>query len=82
MKLHVLSDLHLEFADFTPISNSADVIDLAGDIDLGSHGITWARKSFPTQEIIYPIVRKTSPFRARMNSTDGLSVLDISILLK
>ena len=31
---------------------------------------------------IYPIVRKTSPFRARMNSTDSLSVLDVSILLK
>jgi predicted phosphodiesterase len=53
MKLHVLSDLHLEFADFTPISNTADVIVLAGDIDLGSRGISWARKSFPKQEIIY-----------------------------
>ena len=53
MKLHVLSDLHLEFADFTPASNTADVIVLAGDIGLRSEGVTWARKSFPKQEIIY-----------------------------
>ena len=53
MKLHVLSDLHLEFADFAPASNTADVIVLAGDIGLCSKGVTWARKSFPKQEIIY-----------------------------
>ena len=53
MKLHVLSDLHLEFADFTPASNTADVIVLAGDIGLRAEGVTWARKSFPDQEIIY-----------------------------
>jgi predicted phosphodiesterase len=53
MKLHVLSDLHLEFADFTPASNNADLIVLAGDIGLRSEGVTWARKSFPQQEIIY-----------------------------
>ncbi|WP_071467601.1 metallophosphoesterase [Polynucleobacter asymbioticus] len=53
MKIHVLSDLHLEFADFSPALNVADVIVLAGDISLRSEGITWARKSFPNQEIIY-----------------------------
>lgn len=53
MKIHVLSDLHLEFADFSPALNAADVIVLAGDIGLRSEGITWARKSFPNQEIIY-----------------------------
>jgi len=42
MKLHVLSDLHLEFADFTPVSNTADVIVLAGDIGLCSEGVTWS----------------------------------------
>jgi predicted phosphodiesterase len=49
----VLSDLHLEFADFSPTLNSADVIVLASDIGLGSDGMAWARKSFPNQEIIY-----------------------------
>ncbi|WP_425334298.1 metallophosphoesterase [Polynucleobacter sphagniphilus] len=53
MKLHVLSDLHLEFADFTPASNTADVVVLAGDIGLRAEGVTWARKSFPQQAIIY-----------------------------
>ncbi|WP_255533935.1 hypothetical protein [Polynucleobacter bastaniensis] len=40
MKIHVLSDLHLEFADFSPALNVADVIVLAGDISLRSEGIT------------------------------------------
>jgi len=31
-------------------------------------------------DAIYPIVRKTSPFRARMNSTVGMAVPDVSIL--
>lgn len=53
MKLHVLSDLHLEFADFYPALNLADVVVLAGDIGRCSDGITWARRSFPNQEIIY-----------------------------
>lgn len=53
MKLHILSDLHLEFSEFIPASNAADVIVLAGDISIRSEGISWARKSFPKQEIIY-----------------------------
>lgn len=47
MKLHVLSDLHLEFAEFIPEPIAADVIVLAGDIGLTSAGVAWARKSFP-----------------------------------
>ena len=53
MKLLVLSDLHLEFANFMPEPNLAEVVVLAGDIGVRASGIQWARKSFPNQEIIY-----------------------------
>ena len=35
MKLHVLSDLHTEFAEFSPPGTDADVVVLAGDIGVG-----------------------------------------------
>lgn len=53
MKLHILSDLHLEFSTFEPIATDADVVVLAGDIGKKSHGIIWAREAFPDKEIIY-----------------------------
>lgn len=39
MKLHILSDLHLEFGAFTMPSVDADVLILAGDTNLGAAGI-------------------------------------------
>lgn len=53
MKLRVLSDLHLEFADWAPPPVSADVIVLAGDIHVGVAGIPWARRHFPDTPIVY-----------------------------
>jgi Icc-related predicted phosphoesterase len=56
LKLLVLSDLHLELADFEPDSVSveaSDVVVLAGDIHQGTKGIAWARKTFPDKPIIY-----------------------------
>lgn len=53
MKLHILSDLHLEFSKFEPPATDADVIVLAGDIGKQSNGIIWAREKFPDKEIIY-----------------------------
>jgi predicted phosphodiesterase len=58
MKLHIMSDLHLEFFKHTesyptiPV-NDADVIILAGDIHKGNKGVYWARDKWPTQTIIY-----------------------------
>lgn len=37
-KLHILSDLHLEFSTFEPPATDADVIILAGDIGKGNKG--------------------------------------------
>lgn len=56
MKLLVLSDLHLELADFEPDGPSvetADVVVLAGDIHQGTKGISWARKTFDNKPVIY-----------------------------
>jgi predicted phosphodiesterase len=56
MKLHLLSDLHNEFANYVPdpgACDAADVIVLAGDIDVGVEGINWARRAFEGKPIIY-----------------------------
>jgi predicted phosphodiesterase len=46
MNIHVLSDLHNEFEVFEPESSGADVVVLAGDIDVGTRGIEWAARTF------------------------------------
>jgi predicted phosphodiesterase len=47
MKIHLLSDLHLEEeSSFTPPETDADVVVLAGDIDTGIAGVEWALDSF------------------------------------
>src|SRR3954470_22041676 len=47
MKLHVVSDLHAGFGAFDPPETDADVLVLAGDVDVGVRGIelakAWAR---------------------------------------
>ena len=55
MKIHVLSDLHLEFSDYQPSdeADQADVIVLAGDIWTKDHGVYWARATWPNHEIVY-----------------------------
>jgi Icc-related predicted phosphoesterase len=53
MKFHVLSDLHTEFADFSPPGTDADVVVLAGDIGVGLGGIEWAARRFSGVPVIY-----------------------------
>lgn len=53
MKLHVLSDLHTEFADFSPPETDADVVILAGDIGVGFGGIEWAVSRYPKVPVVY-----------------------------
>jgi len=53
MKLHILSDLHTEFADFSPPDTNADIVILAGDIGVGLGGIEWAARRFPRAPVIY-----------------------------
>lgn len=53
MKIHILSDLHIEYAAYEPHPVEADVIVLAGDICLGTRGIAWARQTWPDREIVF-----------------------------
>lgn len=53
MKIHILSDLHTELAEFSPPDTDADVVVLAGDIGVGLAGIEWAAGKFPKKPVIY-----------------------------
>lgn len=53
MRIHILSDLHLEFGDFTPPPVEADVTVLAGDIGVGVEGIRWAGRMFADRPVVY-----------------------------
>jgi predicted phosphodiesterase len=54
MRVHILSDLHREFGGAMEIpATGAEVVVLAGDIDLGEEGCRWARRQFPEQPVIY-----------------------------
>jgi predicted phosphodiesterase len=44
LRLHVLSDLHLESAPFEAPQVEADVAVLAGDISTGTQGVDWAKR--------------------------------------
>src|SRR5712691_9419481 len=57
MKIHILSDLHLEFSEQHPPlelpDTGADVVVLAGDIDNGTCAIDWAEETFPHKTVLY-----------------------------
>ncbi len=59
MKIHILSDLHIEFQDFAPPATEADAVVLAGDIGVGYDGLDWAVRqarpggSFAGKEVFY-----------------------------
>ncbi|HMJ67132.1 MAG TPA: metallophosphoesterase, partial [Candidatus Binatia bacterium] len=53
MRLHVLGDLHLEFAPATIPDINTDAVVLAGDIHVGHEGRRWARSQFPDKPLVY-----------------------------
>jgi predicted phosphodiesterase len=53
VRLHVLSDLHLEQDPFTPGDVAADVVILAGDVALGTAGIEWAKRWADGRPVLY-----------------------------
>lgn len=53
MRLHILSDLHLEFGHWELPDIDADVVVLAGDIHTGREGRKWIRKQFAGKPVIY-----------------------------
>jgi Icc-related predicted phosphoesterase len=54
MRIHLLSDLHLEFSQYKPhlAAYSADVVILAGDIWKKDHGVHMARSIFASKEVV------------------------------
>ena len=55
MRVHVLSDLHLERAplDLGEVDAEADVVVLAGDTHVGTRGIDWARAWAAGRPVLY-----------------------------
>jgi predicted phosphodiesterase len=53
VRLHVLSDLHLEFGPVPLPDVDADAVVLAGDISVGLRGIDWASRTFAGRPILY-----------------------------
>lgn len=53
MRLHILSDLHIETTAFDPPETGADVVVLAGDIHNGTQGLEWAATRFAGQRVLY-----------------------------
>lgn len=53
MRIHLLSDLHLEFAPFVPAAITSDVVICAGDIHNGKHGLRWLRDAFSETPVVY-----------------------------
>jgi predicted phosphodiesterase len=53
MRLHILSDLHLEFGPIDIPPTNADVVVLAGDVHVGTNGLGWIRAKFQNQQVVY-----------------------------
>jgi Calcineurin-like phosphoesterase len=53
VRLHILSDLHLEFEQFEMPAVDADVLVLAGDVALGTGGADYARERAAGRPVIY-----------------------------
>ena len=54
MKIHLMSDVHLEFAKFQDhVVPECDVVVLAGDTSPGLPGVIWAMEKFPNNPVIY-----------------------------
>jgi len=53
LRIHLLSDLHCEFENYSPEDIGADVVIIAGDLNTGTKGIKWIHKHFRKTPVIY-----------------------------
>ena len=53
MKIQIISDLHHEFGMSEISFDSADVIILAGDVNVGTKGIEWIKSTIKDKPVIY-----------------------------
>jgi 3',5'-cyclic AMP phosphodiesterase CpdA len=91
VRLHVLSDLHLERAPFTTPEVDADLVVLAGDMAPGTAGVDWARSWLGDRPALYvagnhefygeSFTELTDELRARADGS-GVHVLenDVSVV--
>ena len=55
MKLHILSDIHLElFEEYHIPHTDADLTVLAGDIHIKLNGIKWIKEKLSDRRVLYP----------------------------
>ena len=88
MKIHILSDLHLEIANMPKNYRppECDVVILAGDIAPGRQGAAWAMEAFPkTLPVLYVpgnheyygrSLRLIEELRVKVNATPNVRMLD------
>lgn len=83
MRIHLLSDLHNEFDLFEPEVRDADIVILAGDINVKTRGVEWAKNTFTCPVLYVPgnhefygghLTRTLDKMRAA--SSDQVRVLD------
>lgn len=53
MKIQIISDLHQEFGVTELLFDHADVVILAGDVNLGTKGVEWIKTHIPNKPVIY-----------------------------
>lgn len=53
MKIQIISDLHQEFGSTDLSFDHADVVVLAGDVNIGTKGIEWIKTKIPNKPVIY-----------------------------
>lgn len=88
MRIHVLSDLHNEFDVYQPESVEADVVILAGDIDVKGRAVAWAKEAFSVPVLYVPgnhefykgHFEKTLK-KMRDDSDDQVKVLDRDVVV-
>lgn len=53
MKIQIISDLHQEFGMTDLSFDNADVVIIAGDVNLGTKGIDWIKSRISKKPVIY-----------------------------
>ena len=53
MKIHILSDIHNNFEAFQPPGNDAEVVILAGDIDVKGRSVVWMERFFHGKVVLF-----------------------------
>lgn len=53
MKIQIISDLHQEFGSTDLFFENADIVVLAGDINLGTKGIEWIKLKIEKKPVVY-----------------------------